>query len=100
SATRHVRRRVWKPNLRRRFEMLAVVFDGVGKGISIREVPAPVAEAPDAVVIRVKECGICGSDLAILEGRHPSKPPVTLGHELSGEVVQVGRSVSGVAPGD
>ena len=80
--------------------MRAVVFSGVGKGISVDEVGTPKVEGDHGVLIRVRECGICGSDLAIMEGRHPSKPPVILGHELSGEVAQVGTAVTGVAVGD
>jgi L-iditol 2-dehydrogenase len=63
-------------------------------------VPVPRLEDEGDVLIRVKDCGICGSDLAILEGRHPSKPPVVLGHELSGEVERVGRKVSALRVGD
>ncbi|MDG6925867.1 MAG: zinc-dependent alcohol dehydrogenase family protein [Nitrososphaerota archaeon] len=80
--------------------MKAVVFREVGKGISVEEMPAPAVSGEHDVLIRVRDCGICGSDLAILEGRHPSKPPVILGHELSGEVVAVGKSVMSVAPED
>lgn len=80
--------------------MRAVVFEGVGKGISVQDVPAPDAKGEHDVLIRVRDCGICGSDLAILEGRHPSKPPVILGHELSGQVESVGRGVTNVAVGD
>ena len=80
--------------------MKAVVFGGVGKGIAVQEVPAPQVRGEHDVLIRIRECGICGSDLAILEGRHPSKPPVTLGHELSGEVTAVGAAVVNVGPGD
>jgi 2-desacetyl-2-hydroxyethyl bacteriochlorophyllide A dehydrogenase len=80
--------------------MRAVVFGGVGKGISVQDLPAPAAKGEHDVLIRVEECGICGSDLAILEGRHPSKPPVVLGHELSGEAVAVGAGVSNIAKGD
>lgn len=80
--------------------MIAVMFREVGKGIAVEEVAAPNVSSDRDVLIRVKECGICGSDLAILEGRHPSKPPVILGHESSGEVVKVGSSVTAVAPGD
>jgi 2-desacetyl-2-hydroxyethyl bacteriochlorophyllide A dehydrogenase len=80
--------------------MLAVVFNGVGKGISVEEVSVPQLESKHGVLIRVKDCGICGSDLAILEGRHPSKPPVILGHELSGEVIEVGAGVTSVVAGD
>jgi threonine dehydrogenase-like Zn-dependent dehydrogenase len=43
---------------------------------------------------------MCGTDLAILEGRHPAKPPVVLGHECAGEVAEVGKSVSSVHVGD
>lgn len=80
--------------------MRAVVFSGVGKGISVEEVSPPMVEGDHSVLIKVKECGICGSDLAIMEGRHPSKPPVILGHELSGEVAAVGGAVTGVTVGD
>jgi (R,R)-butanediol dehydrogenase/meso-butanediol dehydrogenase/diacetyl reductase len=64
----------------------------------------------DQVQIRVKFCGICGSDLhAYLEGWGlPTKPypltgktvPITLGHEFSGEVVKVGAKVSDLKVGD
>ena len=80
--------------------MRAVVFEGVGRGIAVKDVEPPAVEEPHAVLIGIKECGICGSDLAILEGRHPSKPPVILGHELSGEVVRVGTGVTQFAVGD
>lgn len=80
--------------------MKAVVFSGVGKGIAVQDVPVPTIKDEHDVLIRIRECGICGSDLAILEGRHPSHPPVILGHELSGEVLAVGTAVANVAPGD
>lgn len=80
--------------------MKAVVFKEVGKGISVEDVPAPVVSGERDVLIRIRDCGICGSDLAILEGRHPSHPPVILGHELSGEVVAVGKGVTTFAPDD
>ena len=80
--------------------MKAVIYKEVGKGIVVEQVPEPVVGSEDDVLISVKDCGICGSDLAILEGRHPSKPPVILGHELSGEVVAVGKGVTSTAPGD
>jgi 2-desacetyl-2-hydroxyethyl bacteriochlorophyllide A dehydrogenase len=80
--------------------MIAVVFKEVGKGIVLEDVPAPKVTGEREVLIRVRDCGICGSDLAIMEGRHPSKPPVILGHELSGEVEQVGTAVKSVVRGD
>jgi len=60
------------------------------------------------VLIKVKACGICGSDIAYYYGRSPvetesGKGPIVLGHELSGEVVQVGtraRDLNLFKPGD
>ena len=80
--------------------MRAVVFKGVERGISVEEVGVPQLDSKNEVLISVMECGICGSDLAILEGRHPSRPPVILGHELSGKVVSVGEGMEGLKVGD
>ena len=56
--------------------------------------------ADDEVLIRIRASAICGSDLHIARGRHPSAPlPCTIGHEFSGEVAAVGGSVTKVAPG-
>lgn len=63
-----------------------------------REVPEP---SESQVVIAVKVCSICGGDLHIYKGKHPSAPlPVALGHELSGDVVSVGSKVTTVKIGD
>jgi 2-desacetyl-2-hydroxyethyl bacteriochlorophyllide A dehydrogenase len=56
---------------------------------------------PQDVLIRVKATAICGSDLHIFKGRHPSVAlPVAIGHELSGEVLSTGGKVSRVKEGD
>ena len=53
------------------------------------------------VLIGVKASAICGSDLHIFKGKHPSAPlPVAIGHELSGEVLNVGSAVSNLREGD
>jgi 2-desacetyl-2-hydroxyethyl bacteriochlorophyllide A dehydrogenase len=53
------------------------------------------------VLIGVKASSICGSDLHIFKGRHPSAPlPVAIGHELSGEVLKIGNEVSSLREGD
>ncbi|MGG3005409.1 zinc-dependent alcohol dehydrogenase family protein [Geobacillus stearothermophilus] len=55
------------------------------------------------LLIRVKACGICGTDIHIFNGSQGStrvNPPVVLGHEFSGEVVQVGPEVKGFQVGD
>lgn len=56
---------------------------------------------PCQVVIRIVSSAICGSDLHIFKGKHPSVPlPVTIGHEFSGDVTAVGSDVSKVKVGD
>jgi Zn-dependent alcohol dehydrogenase len=57
---------------------------------------------PDAgeVKIRIRATGVCHSDLSIMSGTIPNKYPAVLGHEASGEVVEVGEHVTAVAPGD
>ncbi|MFD0958168.1 zinc-dependent alcohol dehydrogenase [Paenibacillus chungangensis] len=53
------------------------------------------------VLIKVKTAGICGSDIHTYKGLHPfRKPPVIIGHELAGEVVEVGAAVTKFQPGD
>lgn len=56
--------------------------------------------APDEVLVKVRASAICGSDLHIARGLHPSAPlPVTIGHEFSGDVAAVGAGVDTVAVG-
>ena len=56
--------------------------------------------APDEVLVKVRASAICGSDLHIARGLHPSAPlPVTIGHEFSGDVAAAGAGVSNVRPG-
>ena len=55
----------------------------------------------DDVVVDVKFCGICGTDLGIVSGSYPvAVPGVTLGHEASGVIAEIGAAVTGVAVGD
>lgn len=54
--------------------------------------------APDEVLVKVRASAICGSDLHIARGLHPSAPlPVTIGHEFSGDVAAVGAGVDTVS---
>ncbi|MEI3014120.1 MAG: alcohol dehydrogenase catalytic domain-containing protein [Ruthenibacterium lactatiformans] len=58
------------------------------------------ALADDEVLVRVRASAICGSDLHIARGLHPSAPlPVTIGHEFSGDVTAVGSGVDNVRVG-
>jgi threonine dehydrogenase-like Zn-dependent dehydrogenase len=56
---------------------------------------------PDEVAIRVHACGICGTDIHLYLGETTyASPPVILGHEFAGEVVEVGDDVSTIKVGD
>lgn len=54
---------------------------------------------PNEVLLKVKACGVCGTDVHIVEGTSRSTPPVVLGHEFTGIVEDVGIAVHGIAPG-
>ncbi len=70
------------------------------KRLEITEFPAPEAGAGE-VQIRVKACGICGSDVHGYDGHSGRRiPPLIMGHEASGVVARVGPGVSQFAPGD
>jgi len=80
--------------------MRALVKTAPGAGnLELREVPVPEIDA-DEVLLEVAACGICGSDLHIEAGTHPTDPPVVIGHEFSGVVAAVGEDVTAFAPGD
>ncbi len=64
----------------------------------LREIPDP-KPASGEVVVRVHNCGICGSDLHFFSGQFPP-PPVCPGHEIAGEVAEVGPGVGNVRAGD
>ena len=54
----------------------------------------------DQVLVKMMRLGICGSDIHVYHGKHPyTKYPVTQGHEVSGEIVQVGSAVKGLEVG-
>jgi L-iditol 2-dehydrogenase len=64
--------------------------------IRLEEVPAPVI-GPGELLVRVAGCGLCGSDLLKIQQR--AAPPVKLGHELTGAVVEDGFGMNRFAPG-
>lgn len=72
------------------------------KTFAVTDLPTPHA-GPGELVLRNQVCGVCGTDLHIYHGEPGSadvNPPVVLGHEYSGEVVEVGEGVTGFAVGD
>jgi L-iditol 2-dehydrogenase len=61
----------------------------------------PTIQSSDQILIKVKTVGICGSEVHAFRGSHPfRKAPVILGHEMAGDVVSVGKSVSNFRTGD
>ena len=73
--------------------MKAVMKVALGVGnIELRDIEEPQVEA-EQVKIRVHSAGLCGTDLHIYKDEFRSWPPVVLGHEVSGEVVEVGDGV-------
>ena len=68
--------------------------------IRLEEVPDPVA-GPGDVVIRVHNCSTCGTDVKISRHGHQNiVPPRTMGHEIAGEIVEIGSGVDGWIVGD
>src|ERR1700730_4512116 len=74
-----------------------------GPVFTLQQIPVP-AIGPNDVLIRVKTVGLCGTDLHIYGWDHWAqrrvKPPLTIGHEVMGEVAAVGSAVKAVQVGD
>jgi L-iditol 2-dehydrogenase len=80
--------------------MQALVKTAQGPGhLELRQVLVPQI-GPSEVLVRVHACGICGSDLKIMDDEHPYVPPVIIGHEFAGEIVELGADVEGWVAGD
>ncbi len=79
--------------------MRAAVYEGEGR-LVVRDVPDPVPAA-DEVLIEVEACGVCGSDVQIINipPGHPSTPPVIIGHEFVGRIRAAGSAVRDVTLG-
>jgi 2-desacetyl-2-hydroxyethyl bacteriochlorophyllide A dehydrogenase len=78
--------------------MRAVIIDEPGK-IRVDQVPDPEF-GPKDVVVKVGACGICGTDIHIIDGEFPpTQYPIIPGHEFGGTVVAVGEEVTGVKVG-
>lgn len=68
--------------------------------IRVEDAPEP-APGPGEVKIRVRNCSTCGTDLKIFRhGHHRISPPRVVGHEIAGEITELGDGVGGWAPGD
>ncbi|MCF7945112.1 MAG: alcohol dehydrogenase catalytic domain-containing protein [Spirochaetia bacterium] len=81
--------------------MKAAVFEDIGK-LVIKNVEKPKLQKSTDALIRVKGIGICGTDLHILQDppAHPAKKGAILGHEFTGEIVEIGSDVYGFDVGE
>lgn len=61
-----------------------------------RSVPKP---GPGEIAIKVYACGVCRTDLHVIDGDIPANYPIVPGHEIVGEIIEMGRNVEGFHPG-
>lgn len=79
--------------------MKAVIVEKPGE-VRVDDVSAPEA-GPGEVVVKVGACGICGTDIHVIDGEFPPTVyPIIPGHEFGGEIIQLGENVEGIAVGD
>ena len=80
--------------------MRALVLEEFGGPLLMRELPTPEI-GPYEALVRVRNVGVCGTDLKIRAGRMSlDVVPLIMGHEVAGEVAEVGSEVRGFSPGD
>lgn len=77
--------------------MKVALFEKPGS-LNIRSKPLR-SLLPSEVLVKVEACGVCGTDVHIVEGTSRSTPPVVLGHEFAGVVEEVGADVKGIVAG-
>jgi S-(hydroxymethyl)glutathione dehydrogenase/alcohol dehydrogenase len=78
--------------------MKAAVLSAVGAPLVVEEIPVPAPRAGE-VLLRVRACGVCHTDLHVVKGEVRFPLPAVLGHEVSGLVEATGPGVEGLAPG-
>lgn len=79
--------------------MKTLAYKEIGK-IVLEERPIPKVTQPFEVVIKVSACGICGTDVKIMEGKHVVGNDLALGHEFGGVVHEIGSHVTTLKIGD
>jgi Zn-dependent alcohol dehydrogenase len=80
--------------------MKAALVETPGQPLVLRDDVEIAEPGPGQVRIKVSHCGICHSDLSIVDGQFPSPMPILLGHEAAGHVDAIGPNVTTLAPGD
>ena len=81
--------------------MKAAVLPDYHQPLEFRDLPVPTIE-PDEVLVRVHACGICGSDVHLVDGFFGplAKVPLIPGHEVAGTIEQVGERINYLKKGD
>ncbi|HXB56495.1 MAG TPA: zinc-dependent alcohol dehydrogenase family protein [Vicinamibacteria bacterium] len=80
--------------------MRAMILEEPGRPLREADVPSP-APGPGQVLLRVRACGVCRTDLHVVDGELPErKRPLIPGHQIVGVVERTGEGVTGLAPGD
>ncbi|ANQ54260.1 MULTISPECIES: L-threonine 3-dehydrogenase [unclassified Thermosipho (in: thermotogales)] len=84
--------------------MKAILKENAGPGFIMKEVDKPQKLGPRDVLVKIRRASICGTDVHIYKWDEWSqsriKPPLIVGHEMAGEVVEVGEAVTQVKVGD
>lgn len=78
--------------------MQSLRFHGIGD-VRLDDVEA-TPPGPGEILVSPEAVGICGTDIHIIDGEFASRPPMALGHEISARVVELGKGVTSVRPGD
>jgi propanol-preferring alcohol dehydrogenase len=79
--------------------MRAMVLERPGRPLVLQELPVP-EPGPGQVLLRIRACGVCRTDLHIVAGELPGpKLPLVLGHQIVGEVVRAGPGANRFVPG-
>ena len=84
--------------------MKAIFKDKEGEGLTMKDTPEPTNPGPGEVIVKVKRASICGTDVHIYMwdrwAASRIKPPIIVGHEFAGEIVEKGEDVEGLDVGD
>lgn len=80
--------------------MRAALLEAPGRPLALVDDVEIAPPTAGQVRVRVTHCGVCHSDLSIVDGVFPAPVPIVLGHEAAGVVETVGDDVAGLAPGD
>ena len=78
--------------------MKAAVLRAAGSPLTIEEIPRPEPRASE-VLVRVRACGVCHTDLHVMKGEVAFPMPCVLGHEISGSIAALGPGVAGFSLG-